>query len=159
MWSKQCLCFLIYCLDLSSEFAQIHVHWVSDAIQPSHPLSALSPPAFNLSQHQGLFKWVSSSHKVAKSVGVSASTSVLPMNTWDWSPSEWTGWIFLQSKGLSRVLANTTGRKASCNHMMHSFWVTDYVFPSYYFSSFYEVDLGLGLICYHYIYFHSAWFP
>jgi len=41
------------------EFTQTHAHWVSDAIQPSHPLSSLSPPAFNLSQHQGLFKWVS----------------------------------------------------------------------------------------------------
>ena len=48
------------------EFAQTHVHWVSDAIQPSHPLLSPSPPAFNLSQHQGLFKWVSSSHQVAK---------------------------------------------------------------------------------------------
>ena len=48
------------------ELAQIHVHWVSDAIQPSHPLSPPSPPAFNLSQNQGLFKWVGSSHQVAK---------------------------------------------------------------------------------------------
>ena len=48
------------------ELAQTHVHWVSDAIQPSHPLSSPSPPALNLSQHQGLFKWVSSSHQVAK---------------------------------------------------------------------------------------------
>ena len=48
------------------ELAQTHVHWVSDAIQPSHPLSSPSPPAFNLSQHQGLFKWVSSSHQVAR---------------------------------------------------------------------------------------------
>ena len=48
------------------EFTQTHVHWISDAIQPSHPLSSPSPPAFNLSQHQGLFKWVSSSHQVAK---------------------------------------------------------------------------------------------
>ena len=47
-------------------FTQIHVHWVSDAIQPSHPLSSPSPPTFNLSQHQGLFKWVSPSHQVAK---------------------------------------------------------------------------------------------
>ena len=47
------------------EFTQTHVHWVGDAIQPSHPLSS-SPPAFNLSQHQGLFKWVTSSHRVAK---------------------------------------------------------------------------------------------
>ena len=48
------------------ELTQTHVHWVSDAIQPSHPLSSPSPPTFNLSQHQGLFKWVSSSHQVAK---------------------------------------------------------------------------------------------
>ena len=48
------------------EFTQTHVHWLSDAIQPSHPLSSPFPPTFNLSQHQGLFKWVSSSHQVAK---------------------------------------------------------------------------------------------
>ena len=48
------------------EFTQTHVHWVDDAIQPSHPLSSPSPPAFSLSQHQGLFKWVSSSYQVAK---------------------------------------------------------------------------------------------
>ena len=48
------------------EFTQTQVHWVSDAIQPSHPLSSPSPPAFNLSQHQDLFQWVSSSHQVAK---------------------------------------------------------------------------------------------
>ena len=49
-----------------SEFTQTHVHWVGDAIQPSHPLSSPSPPAFNLSQHQGLFQWVSSSQEVTK---------------------------------------------------------------------------------------------
>ena len=43
-----------------------HVHWVGDAVQPSHPLSSPSPPTFNLSQHQGLFKWVSSSHRWPK---------------------------------------------------------------------------------------------
>ena len=48
------------------KFAQTHVHWVSDAIQPFHPLSSPSPPAFNLSQYHGLFQWVSSSHQVAK---------------------------------------------------------------------------------------------
>ena len=47
------------------ELDQTHAHQVSDAIQPSHPLSFSSPPAFNLSQHQGLFQWVSSSHEVA----------------------------------------------------------------------------------------------
>jgi len=48
------------------EFAQTHVHWVGYAIQPSHPLSSLSPPALNLFQHRGLFQWVGSSHQVAK---------------------------------------------------------------------------------------------
>ena len=48
------------------EFTQTHVHWVDDAIQPSHPLSSPSPSALSLSQHQGLFKWVSSSHQVAE---------------------------------------------------------------------------------------------
>ena len=92
------------------ESTHTHGHWVGDAIQPSHLLSSPSPPAFNLSQHQGLFKRVSSSHQVAQ-FRVSASTSVLPMNTQDWSPLGWTGWISLQSKGLSRVLCNTTVQK------------------------------------------------
>ena len=48
------------------EFTQTHVHWVGDAIQPSHPLSSPSPPAFNLSQHQGLFQGVGSSHQLAR---------------------------------------------------------------------------------------------
>ena len=48
------------------ELAQTHVHWVGDAIQPSHLLSSTFPPAFSLSQHQDLFKWLSSSHQVAK---------------------------------------------------------------------------------------------
>ena len=48
------------------ELTQTHVHWVGDAIQPSHPLFSPSSPAFNLSQHQGLFKWVSSLHQVAR---------------------------------------------------------------------------------------------
>ena len=48
------------------EFEQTHVCWVSDAIHPFHPLSSPSPPALNLSQHQGLFQWIGSSHQVAK---------------------------------------------------------------------------------------------
>ena len=55
---------LVYCH--LPEFTQTHVHWVGDAIQISHPLSPSSPHAFNLSQHQSLFKWVSSSHQEAK---------------------------------------------------------------------------------------------
>ena len=93
------------------ESTQTHVHWVGDAIQPSHPLPSPSPPALNPSQHQSFFQWVSSSHQVAESIGVSASTSVLQMNTQDWSPLGWTGWISLQSKRLSRVFSNTTVQK------------------------------------------------
>ena len=89
------------------EFSQTHVYWVGDAIQLSHPLLSLSPPTFNLSQHQGLFQWVSL-HQVAK---VSASASVLPMNTQDCSLLGWTGWISLQSKWLSRVFSNTAVQK------------------------------------------------
>ena len=48
------------------EFTETHIHWVGDAIQPSHPLSSPSPPALNPSQHQGVFQWVNSSHEVAK---------------------------------------------------------------------------------------------
>ena len=67
------------------ELAQTHVHWVNDAIQPSHPLLSPSPPAFNLSQHQGLFKWVSSSHQVASfSISPSKEYSGLISFTIDW---------------------------------------------------------------------------
>ena len=58
------------------EFAQTHVHWVGDAIQPSHPLSS-SPPALNLSQHQGLFQWVGPLHQVDKVLELNSGISVL----------------------------------------------------------------------------------
>ena len=83
------------------ELTQIHVRWVHDAIQPSHLLLAPSPPAFNLSQHQGLFTW---SVLLIRWPKASASTSVLPMNTQDWSPLGWTVWISSQSKGLKSLL-------------------------------------------------------
>ena len=65
----------IPCPSPTPEFAQTHVHQVSDAIQPSHPLSSPSPPPFNLSQHQGLFQWVNSLHQVAKVWSFSFSIS------------------------------------------------------------------------------------
>ena len=88
------------------DLAQTHVHWVGDAIQPSHPLPSPSPPAFNLSQHQGLFpmSWFFPSR--GQSIGVSASTSVLPVNIPDWFPLGLTGWISSLSKGLSRVFSS-----------------------------------------------------
>ena len=92
------------------EFTQTRVHRVSDAIQPSHPLSSPSPPAPNPSQHQSFpmsqhFAWG------GQSTGVSALVSFLPKNTQGLSPLEWTGWISLQSMGLSRVFSNTTVQK------------------------------------------------
>ena len=96
------------------EFTQTHVHQVGDTIKPSHPLSSPFPPAPNPSQHQSLFQWVSSSREVAKVLEFQLYWAlVLPKNTQDWSPLEWTGWISLQSKGLSRVFSNTTVQKAS----------------------------------------------
>ena len=101
------------------EFTQTHVHRFSDAIQSSHPLLSPSPPAFNLSQHQGLFKMNQFFISGGQSIGASASASVLPMNTQDWSPLGWTGWISLQSKGLSRVFSDTTVK--SINSLALSF--------------------------------------
>ena len=68
------------------EFTQIHVHWIRDAIQPSHPLLTPSPPTLNLYQHQSLFKWVSSSYQVAK---------VLEFQLLDQS-FQWTGLIYFR---------------------------------------------------------------
>ena len=65
------------------EPTQTHVHHVNDAIQPCHPLSSPSPPAFNLSQHQGLFQGVRSSHQVAKVLMFQLLASVLTMNIQD----------------------------------------------------------------------------
>ena len=90
------------------EFTQTHAHRVGDAIQPSHPLSSPSPPALNLSQHQCLFPTSQLFTWGGQSTGVSASESVLPVNTQDLSPLGWTGWISLQSTRLSKVFSNTT---------------------------------------------------
>ena len=101
--------------------------WVCDTIQPSHPLSSPSPPAPNLSQQQGLFQWVSSSHQEAKILEFQLQHS--PSNEHpDWFPLGWTGWISLQSKGLSRVFSNTTVQKASI--LRHSaFFIIQLSYP------------------------------
>ena len=93
------------------EFTQTRVHRVGDAIQPSHPLSSPSPPAPNPSQASGSFPMSQFFAWGGQSIGVSASASVHPVNTQDWSPLRWTGWISLQSKGLSRVFSNTAVQK------------------------------------------------
>ena len=97
------------------QFAQTHVRRGGDAIQKSCPLSSPSP-AFNLSQHQSLpVSQIFTSG--GQSIGVSASASVLLKNIQRWFPSGWTGWIYLQSKGFSRVFSNTTIQK-------HQFFVS-----------------------------------
>ena len=96
------------------DFTQTHVHQVGDAIQPSHPLSC--PQSFPAS---GSFPMSQLFTSGGQSIGVSASISVLPMNTQDFSHLGWTGWISLQSKGLSRVFSNTTVQKHQffCAHL------------------------------------------
>ena len=79
-----------------------HIHWVGDGIQPFHPLSSPSPPSFNLSQHQGLLIWVSSSHQVAKVLEFQ-----LQHQYFQWFTLDWTRWIPFHSKGLSSVFSIT----------------------------------------------------
>ena len=92
------------------EFTRTHVHWVGDAIQSSHPMLYPSPPAFNLSQQQGLFKWVSSLHQVAKVLELKFNIS--PSNEHPGLISLSMDWLdILQSKGPLRVFSNTTVQK------------------------------------------------
>ena len=90
------------------ELTQTHVHWVSDAIQQSHPLVPFSS-CLQSFPASGFFPMSQFFATGGQGIGVSASASVLPMNIQDWFPS---GWISLQSKGLSRIFPNTTGGSA-----------------------------------------------
>ena len=90
------------------ELSQTHVHRVGDAIQASHPLLSPSPPALNLSQHQGLFKRVSSSHQVAKVLEFQFQNQFFQLIFKTDFLLRQTGWISFQSKGLSKVFSNTT---------------------------------------------------
>ena len=89
------------------DLGQTHVHWVGDAVQPSHPLSSFSPctPSFPAS---GSFPMSWHCASGGKSIGASASASVLPMNLQGCFPLGLTGLIYLQFKGLSRVFTSTT---------------------------------------------------
>ena len=93
------------------EFTQTHIHRVSDAIQPPHPLSSpfsscpQSLPASESFPMSQLFAWG------GQSTGASALASFLSKKSQDWSPIGWTGWLSLQSKGLSRVFSSTTVQK------------------------------------------------
>ena len=93
------------------EPTQAHVHRVSDAIQPSYPLSSPSPPAFNLSQHQSLFRWVSSSHQVAKVLEFQFSIS--PSNEYSGLISFRIDWVdFLAVQGTLKSLLHHHSLKA-----------------------------------------------
>ena len=99
---------LYYLLD----FAWTHVHWVRDAIHPSHPLSPPSPPALNLSQHQGLFQWVGSSHRMAKYW--SFSFSISPSNEYSGLISFRIDWFdLLTVQGTLKSLLQHHSSKAS----------------------------------------------
>ena len=105
------------------EFAQTHVHWVSDALQPSHSLSSTFPLAFNLSQHLGLFHFT----PAGPSIGASASVSVLPINIQEWFLLELTGLISLLSTGLSRVFFSTTIQKHQFFSTHSSLWSNSHI--------------------------------
>ena len=108
------------------KFTQTHVYWVGDGIQPSHPLLSPSPLALTLSQHQGLFKWVSSSHQVAKIL--SFNFNISPSNEHPGLISfRMDGWISLQSKGLSRVFFNTTVQKHQFFGAQLSLWSNSHI--------------------------------
>ena len=88
------------------ELAQTHVHWVGDDIQPSHPLSYPSPPAFNLSQHQGLFQWVNSLHQVAKVLELQIQHQSFQLMSFriDWFDLLWGHCSFFLAPGAHQVL-------------------------------------------------------
>ena len=97
------------------EFTQTHVHWVGDAIQPSHPLSSPSSLIFKLSQHQGIFQWVSSSHQVAKGLDFSFCTS--PSNEHPGLISFRMHWLnLLAVQGTLKSLLQHHSSKASILH-------------------------------------------
>ena len=95
-----------------TEFTQTHDHWVGDAILPPYPLSSPSPPTINLPQHQGLFKWVNSSHQVAKYW--SFSFSISPSNEYSGLISFRMDWLdLLAVQGTLKSLLQHHSSKAS----------------------------------------------
>ena len=108
------------------EFAQTHVHWVSDGTQSLHPLSPSSLLAFNLLQHQGLFQLLDSASG-GQSTGAPTSASVLLMNIQGWFPLGLTDFISLLSKGLSRVFSSTTVQKHQLFGVQPFLWFDSHI--------------------------------
>ena len=108
------------------ECAETHIHWISDAIQPSHPLSPPSPLALSLSQYQGLFQsWLLASG--GQSIVASASAPALPMNIQGWFPLGLAGLISFLSRGLLRVFSSTTVQKHQCFSTRLSLWSNTHI--------------------------------
>ena len=108
------------------ECAETHIHWISDAIQPSHPLSPPSPLALSLSQYQGLFQsWLFASG--GQSIVASASAPALPMNIQGWFPLGLAGLISFLSRGLLRVFSSTTVQKHQCFSTQLSLWSNTHI--------------------------------
>ena len=124
LWTAAHLASLSHCLP---EFAQMHIHWVGDAIQPSHSLLSPSVPALSISQHQGLFQWVSSLHQVGKILELSFSTC-LPINAQGWFSLGLTGFISLLPKGLSRVFSSTTVYRHQFFGFQTSLWSNSHIY-------------------------------
>ena len=113
------------------ELAQTHVHQVSDTIQPSHPLSSPSPLAFNISQHQNLFRWVSSSHHVAKILEFQ-----LQHQSFQWIIrtdflEDWLVWFPCNPRGLKSLLQHHSSKTSILQHsaffivqLSHSYMTT-----------------------------------
>ena len=120
------------------EFAQTHVHWVSDAIQLFHPLLSPFPSAFNLSQHQGLFQWVSSSNQVAKVLEFQLQHQFLPMNTQDWSPLGWTGWISLNREEIG--ISGNLCQKVQLDLIETGTWTMPWVYTNLFVFSYLETS-------------------
>ena len=108
------------------DFAQIHVHWISDAIQPSHPLSSPSPPAFNLSQHQGLFNDLTLC--IRWPTYWSFSFSITPSSEYSWLVSFRIDWFdLLAVQGTLKSLLQHHNLKASILWRLACFKACDYI--------------------------------
>ena len=107
------------------QLAHTHVHWVDDAIISSSVIPFSSCP--QSLPASGSFPMSQLFTSGGQRIGVSVSASVLPMNTQDWSPLGWTGWISLQPKGLSRVFSNTTVQKHQFFGTQLSLWSSSHI--------------------------------
>ena len=107
---------------LLPEFAQVHVHWINDAIQSAYPLSLSSPSTFTLFLHQGFFQSVGLFASDSQSIGASASASVLPMSIQGWFHLRLSGFISFLSKGLSRIFFSSTIWKYQFSSALLSLW-------------------------------------